>query len=249
VSQEAVVKIGTVHYFLGDEDFYSYDTASVQPIGKGIREWFNNDINNEYRSIVKAGHDRTNGVVYWYYPQRTFSYPNAYVAYNYRTNRWGRGYRGVEAVVEYIQGGLSYNELDAAYATYDGIPNVVYDSLQLSEGSPISAVFNILHRLKTLNGVCADSYLTTNDFGMEPQKTLVRRVRPRYLVKPASGSTFTNYYRDCLGDDLTEDFTVTESNSRFDLLRTARWHWGKFVWNGDVEVTGIDVDAKPEGKE
>jgi hypothetical protein len=48
---------------------------------------------------------------------------------------------------------------------------------------------------------------------------------------------------------LTEDAVTTESNSRFDVLRTARWHRGKFNWTGDVEVTGIDIDAKPEGKD
>jgi hypothetical protein len=249
VSQEAVVKVGTVHYFLGSEDFYAYDTASVQPIGKGIREWFNRDINNEYRHTVKAVHDRINGIVFWHYPQNTYAYANAWVAYSYRTNRWGKGLHSIEAAVEYIQGGLSYNELDAAYLTYDGIPDVAYDNLQLSEGTPIPAIINTNHRLRVMSGVAGGSSLTTNDFGMEPQKTLVRRVRPRYLVKPSSGSTFTNYYRDCLGDALTEDAVTTESNSRFDVLRTARWHRGKFNWTGDVEVTGIDIDAKPEGKE
>jgi hypothetical protein len=248
VSQEAIVKIGTVHYFLGEEDFYAYDTASVQPIGKGIREWFNRDINNEYRNKVIASHDRVNGIVYWFYPSGTSSTLNAWVAYHYRSNRWGKGTRSVEAAAEYVQGGLSYNELDAAYGTYAGIPEVAYDSLQLSEGSPIPAIVNTSHRLQVLTGVATSSSLTTNDFGMEAVKTLVRRVRPRYLTNPTAG-TFTNYYRESLGSSLTTDVVTTESNYRYDVLRASQFHRGKFAWTGDIEVTGIDVDAKPSGKE
>jgi hypothetical protein len=250
VSQEAVAKIGTVHYFLGDEDFYAYDTASVQPIGKGIREWFNSDINNEYRNTVVSSHDRKNGIVYWFYPSGTSTSLNAFVAYHYRTNRWGKGLLDVQAAAEFVQGGLSYNDLDVAYGTYAGIPEKTYDNLQVSPGTPIPAIFNTSNRLQTLTGISASSSLTTNDFGMEPQKMIIRRVRPRYMESCASsGATLTNYYRECLGESLIEDFTTSQSNSRFDFLRTARWHRGKFNWTGNVELTGIDVDAKPEGKE
>ena len=46
VSNESVVRVGTTHYFVSEDNFYAYDTASVNPIGEQIKEWFNTDCNN-----------------------------------------------------------------------------------------------------------------------------------------------------------------------------------------------------------
>ena len=59
----------------------------------------------------------------------------------------------------------------------------------------------------------------------------------------------TNYYSDQSGSDFTQDITTTEEDGKFDVLRSARWHRGKFEFTGKVEISGIDIQAKNAGKE
>ena len=248
VSQEAIVKVGQQHYFLGEDNFYMYDSAQIQPIGEQIKQWFADSVNKKYIGDVQAVHDRNNGHIYWFYPSGTSTTLNSYVAYHYRSGRWGRGDISAEAVTEYIVGGRTYTDLLAAYPTYAAFSGLTYQDLQLSEGSPKPAIFDTAHTLKTLTGESCASSMTPNIMGTDNEISLIRRVRNRYLDTPTT-AVLTNYYTDQLGSDFTTDQTTTENSGKFDFLRSARWHKGKFEFTGDVEVTAIDVEAKYAGRE
>jgi hypothetical protein len=249
VGNESVVKIGQVHYFLGDDDFYSFDSNTVQSIGNQIREWFNLNCNNLYRHKTIASHDRTEGVVYWFYPQGTSTTPSAWVAYHYRTNRWGKGTLSVEAACEFIAGGRGYDSYLTQYPNYNNYPTASYEAIfGISASTPLPAIIDTSHIVKTLTGATTTADLTTNDFGVDDKLSTIRRVRPRYVSSPDSAS-LTNYYRDNEGGDLTEDATTTESSGKFDVIRTARWHRGKISFTGDFELTALDIEAKGAGRE
>lgn len=246
VGQESIVRVGQSLYFLGDDNFWLYDTASVTPIGEPIRSWFNVDCNNISRYLTKGQHDRINGIIYWFYASSPSATPNAFVAYNYRTQKWGKGSVSVEATTEYIVPASDYDTLNAAYTTYNAFPSGTYDALSQSGDSPIPAYYDTSHRLRTFNGANSTYDFTTGDFGQDGGYTLVQRVRPRYLQSPTS-CTMTNFYRDNEGGSLTTGVTTTEASGKYDLLRSARWHRAAFSGAGDMEITGLDVTAKQAG--
>jgi len=248
VNQESIIKVGTMHYFLGTDDFYGFDTATVAPISGQIKEWFNNQCNNLYRHKTVGVHDRINSIIYWFFPSTTSTIPNEYVAFHYKTNRWGKGVLTVEAATEFATGGKTYAEFLTTYPIYSSYSTLTYGSLEVSQETPVPAIFNTSHTVNTLNGVSLTSSLTTNDFGVDGAKSTVRRVRPRYTNTPVSAS-MVNYYRDQLGSALTTDFTISEVDGKFDYIRTARWHRGKINFVGDVEINSLDVEAKQAGKE
>ena len=248
VSQESIIKVGQQHFFLGEDNFYMFDSASVQPIGEPIKEWFANHVNKKFISDTQAVHDRNNGHIYWFYPSGTSTTLNSYVTFHYRSGRWGRGDISVEAVSEYIVGGRSYADILAAYPTYAAFAGLDYQGLELSEGSPKPALFDTAHQIKTLTGQACASSMTPNIMGSDTEISLIRRVRPRYLDNPDTAQ-LTNFYTDQLGSDFTTDKTTVEVSGKFDVLRSARWHKGKFEFTGNVEVTALDVEAKLAGRE
>lgn len=248
VSQESIVRVGQILYFLGDDNIWSFDTANLTPIGEPIRAYFNNDCNNTYRHLTTAVHDRALGIIYWYYPRTPAATCTGYIAYNYRSGKWGKGTQSVEASCEYIVPSSDYDTLNAAYTTYDSFPSGSYDSLSQTGDSPLPAYFDTSHQLRTFNGANSTYEFITADYGSDGRISLLQRVRPRYLDTPTS-STMTNYYRDNEGSALTTGVTTTESNGKYDVLRAARWHRSKFNGSGDMEVTGLDVTAKDAGAE
>lgn len=248
VSNNAVVRVGAALYFLGDDAFYAYDSASVQQISIPINEWFNADCNNSKRTLAEGLHDPYSGIIYWFYPSGTSTTLNAWVAYNYKAQKWSKGTLSVEATSQYVSSALSYNDLDTRYSTYDGFPSATYDELSPSGYSKYPSIFNTAHTLNVLNGVSVSSDLTSGNLGQDGIMSLLSRVRPRYLRSPASAA-MTNYYTDDAGGTFTQDSTVSAVSARFDVLRTARWHRIKASFTGDVEIVGADISLQEDGND
>ena len=249
VSHESIVSIETAHFFISRSDIFMFDGARPVPIGDGIREWFFNDLNSDFAFKIRGIHDKNNAQILWYYPstQSTGSLDSC-IIFNYRTRKWGRANRTIEACLEYLTGALTYAGLEAAYATYDLIPSVSYGSPFWTTASPNMAIFNTSHVLGTLSGASETSSITTGAIGDDAQMTMVSRVQPRLLNDPGSG-TMTNYYRLTDGATYTTDAVSTLSSGRFDVLREARWHKFKMAFVGDVEINGASYLIVPGGYE
>lgn len=248
VSQESIVKVGQVLYFMSDDNFYSFDSSSLIPIGEPIRSFFNSDCNNDARELTKGQHDRINGIVYWFYARVPSTTPNAFVAFNYRTNKWGKGTVSVEATCEYITPAWDYTTLNATYTTYGAFPSTTYGALSQSGDSPLPAYFDTSHQLRTFNGANSTYEFATGDYGFDGKISEVQRVRPRYHDTPTS-STLTNFYKDNEGDVLTMDVATSEVSGKYDFIRAARWHRATFSGSGDMEISGFDVTAVEAGDE
>jgi len=253
VCHEAVVNVGTTsnprHVFMGFDDFYSFDGSRPVSIAENwVKQTVFNELNKQYAESSMALRDPINNLVYFFYPVGGSTTPDKCVVYNERTGKWGRDDRTVEAVVEYISAGVTYDDLGTLYSTYADLPNVSYDGSFWTSGFPTPAVFNTSHYLQTLNGTPGSSSITTGDIGDDDVETLVRRVKPRYLTAPSTAS-MVNYYRQNLGDSLTTDATTSQASSRFDVLREARWHRFRFDFTGSMEMTLLDYDLVPSGTE
>lgn len=252
-SQESVVDVGTadnpMHIFMGYEDFYRFDGSRPVSIGTPLTKTVFGELNRQYSYACVALHDRVKKRIYFYYPVGSSGNPDKCVVYNYQTDRWGRDDRTVEAVVEYIAAGLTYDDLGASYTTYQDFPNLSYDFAFAAAGSSLPAIFNTSHRIQTMDGAVQTSSMTTWDYGSDEALMLLSRVQPVFLRKPSVGQ-MTHYYRANLGDSLTLDQTVSmDSKGRFDVLRSANWHRDTFAFTGDVEIPALRLEMQPDGDE
>jgi hypothetical protein len=256
MSQNVVVDVGTSdnakHIFMGFEDFYQFDGSRPVSIGTPLSETVFSELNKEYSYASKALHDRVNKLVYFFYPVASSSNPDKCVVYNYKTGKWGRDDRTIEAVVEYISAGVSYDDLGTDFATYADLPEVSYDSSFWTSGFPIPAIINTSHLVQTLNAPSVSSSMTTGDHGADEFLTMVSRVQPKFLTRPTS-ATMTNYYRENLGDALTSDSSaVMDSKGRFDITnggRSSNWHRFLFEFTGPVEMPGYRAEVQEDGLE
>lgn len=246
--QEAVVNIGPEHIFIGYEDIYRFDGSRPVPIGEGIRETFFTDLNKQYRHNVIGVHDFVKALVYFYYPSSASASGaiDSCIVYNYRTGKWGRDDRAIEAAVEYLTGQITYANIGDYFASYAAI-NVAYDSPFWVNTSPVNAYFDTAHTLQTLTGASAASSLTTGDMGDDALYVLLSRARPRYTTQPTT-ATVTNYYKNESGGSYTTGATTTVSSGKADMLQSASWHRLKYDFTGDVEISGHDVTLTEDGQ-
>jgi hypothetical protein len=254
VSQEAVIDVGDeqsgpILISMGLEDFYRYDGSRPMSIGTPLTKTVFGELNKSLTYVCQALHDRVEKNVYFFYPVGSSGNPDKCVVYNYKTKIWGRDDRAIEAVVEYIEAGVTYDELGNHYATYDDLPNASYDTAFWVAGYPSPAVFNTSHKVQTLNGPSTTCAMVLGDSGADEFVSLFSRAQPLFTTKPEA-ATMTNYYRANLGDDLTTDGTTEmDSKGRFDCLRTANWHRPQFEFTGDVEFGAVRLDLQQDGEE
>lgn len=252
LSHEGVVNVGTPenprHLFIGVDDFYSFSGGRAVPIGEPVRVTVFGELNAQFFYACKAMHDAKNGLVYFYYPVGSANTPDKCVVYDYRRNKWGRDNRTIEQAVEYIAGGVTYDALGASYATYDDLPAQPYDIAFNTQGASVPAIFNTSHVLQQLNGAASSVQITTGDYGDPLKYSTVTRVIPVFLSNPASAN-LVSFYRDNLGDALTQGETVALSKGRFDFLRSARWHRARLDITGDNEIIGFDPHAVEDGEQ
>ncbi len=253
ISHEVVVDIGTpenpVLIFMGPDEFWRYDGARPVPIGSPLSKTVAGELNKNLTYVAMALHDRNEKNVYFYYPVGNSGNPDKCVVYNYKTGQWGRDDRTVEAVIEFIEPGITYDALGDHYATYDDMPNQSYDLAFWTAGFPSPAFFNTDHIVQTLNGTSANSAMVLGDYGSDLNTFLLSRAQPLFTTKP-SQATMRNYYRANLGDGLTTDQTVSmDSKGRFDVLRSANWHRPQFEFTGPVEFGAVRLDLQEDGME
>jgi hypothetical protein len=253
MSQEAVIDVGTIDnpilISMGQENFYRYDGSRPVAIGSPLRKTVFGEINKNQTHLCQALHNRVEKNVYFFYPVGSSGLTDKCVVYNYEKDQWGRDDRPVEAVVEFIQPGITYDELGDQYSTYEDFPNSSYDTAFWSVGFPSPAVFNTSHKVQTLDGPSSNSALILGDYGSDEFTSLLSRAQPLFTTKPEA-ATMTNYYRTNLGDDLTNDGqTSMDSKGRFDKLRSANWHRCQFEFTGPVETGAVRLDMKQDGEE
>jgi len=235
--------------FVGAEDIYMMTGNYIpQPIGAPLREWFFNDLDPGYKNLIRHSHDRAISTVYFYYPRvNGGGVLNGCLAYNYKSNKWGLAHKTIEAVVEYVTGGYTWDTLPNMNMAWDDWPTVPYDSPFWTAATKYTAYIGTDHKIYSLTGGSPSASFTTGDYGVENYYSLLSRVTLRYLKTPTRAG-MTNYYQTVRGGEWTADAASTVQNSgRFDVMRSAPWHKATFHFEGDFEVTGASADIKQGG--
>lgn len=252
-SQEAVVRTEALHFFMGGDDFYVFDGSRPRSLGTGkVRDWFfNTQLDRDNRTKVVGVLDRENTRIFWWYPSQDGDGSlDRWIAYNWKSDQWGKCELTVQYIFEYLQNtGITYDTLGDAYATYDDLPAITYDAKVWNSSAQFMAYFDTSNRLKTLNAAAGSSRAVLWDIGDDQNYIFLNRVRPRFVVSPTSG-TLNNAWRDNLGDTLkSAGASVSLNSGKFDFERSARWHQVRMDFQGDLELTGVDIRGEPDGLE
>lgn len=262
-SANAIVPVGSAHYFVGDNDFYVFDGTRPRPIGADVREWFFSRVNRSYLANIESLHDRANNNVYWFYPLSqdvgagggggdlgggeagTLS---AVVVYNYATGRWGAYEDEITCALQAVTTGITYDDLGTLFATYDDLPAIGYDSPYWIAGEPVLAVVSTDDVLYTLTGTTGPGSVTTGWLGAEESVALCSRVRPRFRVFPATAQMA---HDTCMwqGGTISANAATDINADRFDTLQTARYHRFTLSFTGAFEIEAIGARLQPVGAE
>lgn len=247
-SGDAVVAAGSVHYFLGDDNFYSFDGSTCQPIGGAIREWFFNRANRLYLSTAQALHDRANSLIYWWYPPSGSQVLSECVVYHYATGRWGAFTLTITDVLQSVTSGVTINGLGSLYSTFADLPDVSFDSQTWTASVPLLSYLNASYTLYSLSGSGGAMSCTTGMIGDETAMSLCTGVVPKVRTRPTSGSV-VGYTINELGDTPTSASSGSLNGRRFDVLQTGLYHQFAMTFDDQTELEGIGPILKPAGIE
>lgn len=249
VGPEAVVDIGGAHIFVGEDNIWMYDGSRPFPISQDkVRQWFYDDLNATYKYRTIVTFDRNNNRVWIFYPSTVSTgKPDSALVYHLATKQWGRANRTIEAAMNYVTPGVTWDTLSTLATTWDTLPDQPWDSQSWQASGRALAIFDTSHNLKTLTGSGENSGLTTGDIGDESQVSFVRRVRLRFFTEPTT-ATITGQTRSGLGVTGTAAGSGSMANSKFDIRQSGKWHRFAFLFTGNTEVGGIDVEVAPGGK-
>jgi hypothetical protein len=250
-SQEAVVSTESKHYFIGDNGIYVFDGARPVPIGTiEVKHWLKSVINQTYKAKCKATFDRVNSLIYFFYPsQESTGELDEALVYNTLVNQFGRVSKNIKSLLSYSSPNLTWLQLGSLYSTWGGWPSTILWVDPSFFGAEVgSAYIDNNQKLGIFNvgGYSASSSMVTGDNGDDTYFSTISRVRPRFLKSPLS-ATMTHYWKNGEGEPLNTGATVTMSDFKFDLLKSARLHRLKLTFNGAVVVTGYELLAKQSG--
>lgn len=254
-SQESVVNIDTAHLFPGFENFYYFDGSRPVPIGNPLKEWYNDNVTITYKYRMQTLHDRANSNAYFFYPD-TDGVIMAALVYNYRADKWGKASlyegRSLEAVLEYVAAGVTYDGIGSLYATYDALPAIPYDSPFWTASTPLPGIFQDDHVLYSLTGIPentrnAETIIQGNYSGNENNYSTLTRLRAKFIRDSKDSATLTLKTSDYIGATETNHGPYSMNGNKVDLQRSAKFHSPMLTFRGDYEITGYELEFEDDG--
>lgn len=232
-TQHAVVPVEDTHYFIGNDDIYSYTQGTAGPvsIGAGVREWFFGQLDKGTWSYIEGRYDALNQLVYWHYPPTGASGALTRVlCYHVPTKRFGAFNLSVNCIFSTTNGVLWSSTSDGS-------------ARQLE-----MAYIDSSNYIKSLSAVGTAFTCTTGWYGDEQQVSLCKRVKPRFRAGPSGGTLTPSNALYLTGTESTGS-AQSISAGRFDVLQSARYHRFALSLTGDTEVEAINPLLVPEGEE
>lgn len=249
VGKEAICDIDGSHFFVGPDNFWVFDGTRPRPVGDQQRQWFFDQVSPQNIYKTKCVFDRQQNRVTIFYPSLTSSVCDMAIVYHVKSGKWGRANRAVQAVVNYISPGVTFDTWDSYGASYDTLPDVSYDSQYWLSGGSALSFFNSSNQLQSLTGAPGASSFTTGDAGDDQVVSLLSQVKLRYAAgKAPTTATATAFSKMNSGDAYVTGASGAMNDGKFDLRQSARWHKARFDFTGSVRVTGINPTLEAQGK-
>lgn len=237
---------------IGTDNIYVYDGSRATPIGTNrVSQFLFSDLDYANAQSIVGYHNQADSLVYWYYPSRQepTGELTRYLAYNYRSDRWGFGRKSTKFAFAYLSPGATYDSLADITTTYDALPTASYDDWLAPTGTYLPANVGSDGMVTILDGESGTSYYTTGNLGLDGAVTVLSRSRPRFITAPTTGEQQHSYTNQLGSTETISQASSGMSNGTFDHVFSARWHKLKHTYTGNMELTGIDVEANADSYE
>lgn len=253
----SISTFGNTIYFLSQDGFYALQGGQdLIPIGSGkINNTFFNDFVAKPESIFSAI-DPNNSIVVWSYrgsgSTGSAGVNNKLLIYNYSVGRWASG-SGLDLYFINTASQEAFNTLESldTLGNLDGLPRSL-DSFFYDEGVVGLAGFSADKKFGKFLGSSLSATVDTTEFeGVENKRSTLINARP---IVDANGEnttvTITPITRSSQMNSVTEGTAVTVRDSGDCPLRaTSRYHRLRVNVTGNFStLSGVDVEARPEGK-
>lgn len=253
---EAIANLGEIHYWPGNDDFYSFDAYSLNRVPNQLRNWFFDNLDSRHRNKIASRWDQKLGLIFWHFPSRQASPAGAldsWICLNTKNGKWGasRDSSYGPALIDMPffnaieTGALTYDALTTTYPTYGAFSGLFYGDLA-SRSDEITGALPTSGRLLSLyNGVPAPAMIVTNDLGDYVNLFECSRVKPHFSIAPATkNATLTVLNQREPGTPPVVGLTKAMSNDGFfNFVNTARMQRFKIVINEDAEAVGFTADT------
>ncbi len=249
VGKNAWCDIGAAHFFVGTDNLYVFDGTRPQAVGIGaVRNWFFSAVNPVYLYKIQCVYDRKANAVWIFYPSEASTVCDEALVYHLATQQWGRATLTVEAALDYISSGATIDGMDSISATIDGLSSYSFDSQYWISGGRSLSVVNSSHQLQLLSGNTVTSGFTTGDIGDDETVSLLQSFRVRFAPGYTPTSATANFFTKMEeGAGLTVGGSATMTESRFDVLQSARFHRAALTFTGPVRIISVGGKFKPGG--
>lgn len=248
IGQDAVLNVGTAHLFVGQDDIYMFDGIRPVSVAQGkVREFFKRTLDSAYSYRTQMLWDQRSSLAWIFYPGTSSGgVLDRSIVYHVPTGRWGICDLTVEACVNFVSPGVTYDTGAAWLTTYDGSPAVPFDSPLWSPSADSPAVVATDHKIKSLSGDAGATSFSTGHFGDEDAFTFCSSLKVRYLRQPSS-SQAAGVYLDELGATQASGESDVKEDGKYDMRQTGRWHWFQVENTGAWEATAVRPSLKQAG--
>ena len=243
---DAVTDLGGAgHIFVGRSDILLFDGTRPVSIAEGaVRQWFYDNVSQQYIQKTTVVHDKQNGVVWIFYPSTNSTVCDQALVYHLGQKKWGRCTQTIEAALNYVSAGAT---IDGLSGTIDTLPDVSFDSQYWLAGGRMMTVYNSSHQLSTMTGNTAASSMTLFDVGDDALVSRLSRLRVAYQSAPTS-ATVTGFIKMTRGEAVTAGGSGAYANGKFDIRQAARFHRLRVDAVGSWVTAMVDFDFMPAGQ-
>ena len=245
VSQGALALYRDVHYFLGPDDFYSFDGFSLNPLPNDLKEWFFRLMDRDALRSVRTRVDTVRSCIFWHYRPAgmTATAPMTdWICFNVREGRWSKGVDDIDTTVV------------GAILPQNPLTNQTTSGMIHSDDHALFLIADMRVPTDPLASV------TTGDIGDRHFLYHLTRVRPLYahlnglptctpLNLYVSGGTYDATTGRFVDPIYVPQATVPLSaDGWFNLNNTARMQRLRIDHDDDAELIGLELDIKPAGE-
>lgn len=257
IAPRSISSYGSMIFFLAQDGFYKLTSGQeLTPIGTAkVNEFFFNDLTSNFEGITCAI-DPNNSIVVWSYRgsggSGSATVNNKLVIYNYAVDKWSTG-SGQDLQFISSASQEAFNTLESldTLGDLDSLPKSL-DSYFYGEGIIGLAGFNSDNKFGKFIGGSLPATVDTREFeGKENFRSTLINARP---IVDAGGETttvtVTPIVRASQMDAPTVGTAVSVTDSGDCPLRsTGRYHRLRISVDGNfTTMSGVDVEAQPEGK-
>lgn len=259
-AKDSLVTLGGISFYLSDDGFYATDGGGQSlPIGdKKVNAWFSDNVDQDRIGYTIGAAEPGGRRIYWLFPStgNAGEELDLCLCYDLARQEWtyaddfNDSWIGAAQTAGYTLESLDDLITDLGYTSIDDFP-ISFDDASLSGGAAFLASFaGDDFKMRTLTGAGRAATLETADF--QPFEGRRAFVQGCQMLTDATAATATFGRKERPQGSVSYGAAVSQTSQGYCPARSSgRFHRIRLsIAAGETweHVSGVEVDAKPEGK-